>query len=309
MTLRQTISDALRNVLPARPGIAVIHSSLSGLVAPAEFTRWDALAALDALVRDGWTIALPAFTFSFCGGKAFDVAKSPSEVGVLADWALEGLGYAYRTPHPIYSFVTAGPCAQSLISRQALTTFGEGSAFEYFEQENATIVMLGCDWKYCTQFHRYEELAAVGYRHFKDFAGRAKVIESDEAVTARMYVRDLKIDAENDFSPAVESLREQKAIATSQLWRGKIEAVSARDLAARNCRKIRWPTSKMRRRSATKLVRRSRLNPCHPCGSPCSGIPTLSTCKPHLRGALTSFCQGDVRPSTWYRSANWSRKC
>jgi FkbH-like protein len=232
MMLRQTISDALRNVLPARPGMAVIHSSLSGLVAPAEFTRWDALAALDALVRDGWTIALPAFTFSFCGGKAFDVAKSPSEVGALADWALEGLGYAYRTPHPIYSFVTAGPCAQSLMSRQALTTFGEGSAFEYFEQENATIVMLGCDWKYCTQFHRYEELAAVGYRHFKDFAGRAKVIESDEAVTARMYVRDLKIDAENDFSPAVGSLREQKAIVSSQLWRGKIEAASARDIAA-----------------------------------------------------------------------------
>lgn len=229
------MSDAIRDVLPARPGIAVIHSSLSALVAPAEFTRWDVLAALDALVRDGWTIALPAFTFSFCGGKAFDVAESPSEVGILADWALAGLGYAYRTPHPIYSFVTAGPCAQSLISRQALTTFGEGSAFEFFEQENATIVMLGCDWKYCTQFHRYEELAAVGYRHFKDFAGRARFFESDEAVAARMYVRDLKIDAENDFSPAVESLRERKAIATGQLWRGKIETVCASDLAA-TCR-------------------------------------------------------------------------
>lgn len=228
---REVISQALRQVLPSRPGIAVIHSSLSALVPPGAFTRWDILAAIDGLVGEGWTIALPAFTFSFCGGKPFDLQSSQSEVGVLADWCLDGLPGAMRTSHPIYSFVVVGPEASTIAGLSSKTTFGEGSPFEFFEQHDAALVMLGCGWRFCTQFHRYEELASVPYRYFKDFSGRVRVAAADEAVIARMYVRDLKIDARNDFSPIVDTLRQAGAIKTQDIWRGIVECASVSDVA------------------------------------------------------------------------------
>lgn len=229
---QQELLDALCAVLPPEPGLAVIHSSLSALVAPRQVGRWDVLATLDKLVRAGWTIALPAFTFSFCGGKMFDLQSSTSEVGLLADWALTGLPQARRTQHPIYSFVVAGPLAEKLLSLTPLTTFGAGSSFEYFERQGATVIMLGCDWKFCTQLHRYEEIANVPYRYFKDFSGQCRIGKTEQSVTARMFVRDLDIDPENDFSPAIEALRSQGAIRTCELWRGRIEATAVGALAA-----------------------------------------------------------------------------
>lgn len=228
---RQELLDALRAVIPHEPGLLVIHSSISGLVPPKDLSRWDVVAALNTLVTSGWTIALPAFTFSFCGGKPFDLAASASEVGVLADWALTGLTQARRTAHPIYSFVVAGPLADQLLALQAKTTFGEGSPFEFFEGHDATLVMFGCDWKFCTQFHRYEELADVPYRYFKDFSGQRRIGRAEETVTARMFVRDLEINAANDFSPAVAALRAKSAIATRELWRGRVEATPVKALA------------------------------------------------------------------------------
>lgn len=200
---RTELLEALRAVLPPVPGVAVIHSSLPELGGPGQLSRWDVLAALDRFVSEGWTICLPAFTFSFCRGQPFDHASSPSEVGVLADWARVDLPGARRTAHPIYSFVVAGPLAGALEGRQAETTFGAGSPFEFFEQRQATLVMLGCDWKFCTQFHRYEELAAVPYRLYKDFSGLAGSGPSRAVVSARMFVRDLPSNPQNDFSPAV----------------------------------------------------------------------------------------------------------
>ena len=228
---RTELIEALRAVLPPAPGVAVIHSSLPDLGGPGQLGRWDMLAALDRFVNEGWTICLPAFTFSFCRGQPFDQAGSPSEVGILADWARAALPGARRTSHPIYSFVVAGPLTGALEALQAETTFGAASPFEFFEQRQATVVMLGCDWKFCTQFHRYEELAGVPYRLYKDFSGLAGRVGSRTAVSARMFVRELTSNPQNDFSPAVEALRAGGAILTSALWRGQVQATSVVALA------------------------------------------------------------------------------
>lgn len=222
---------ALRATLPATPGIAVIHSSMSRLMPPGDFRPGDALRALDRLIGEGWTVALPAFTFSFCGGGAFDRLGSPSEVGVLADWMLKGLVGARRTDHPIYSFVVKGPRADAILACRSETTFGVGTPFELFERENAAIVMLGCGWTYCTQFHRYEELAEVPYRYFKNFEGNADLGDGMTPVAAPMFVRDLELDAQNDFGPAVAALRSEGAIRSAPLWRAEVETVDAADLA------------------------------------------------------------------------------
>jgi FkbH-like protein len=229
---RDELLDALRDVIPAKPGIAVIHSSLSRLLPPTGFEPRDALYAISALVDSGWTIALPAFTFSFCAGKAFDAGHSASETGVLADWVLAQVPQAQRTRHPIYSFVVVGPRAGELIQCRSSTTFGDDSPFGYFERHDAVLVMLGCGLESCTQFHRCEEVAAVPYRYFKTFAGDADYGSGAARTEATMYVRDLASDPANDFSRAIEALTAQGAVVVCKLWRADVNVVRAGDVAA-----------------------------------------------------------------------------
>jgi FkbH-like protein len=239
MTLRQSLLTALRELLGTEPGLAVIHSSLADLGSRDAMNRWDVLYSLHCLIGYGWTVALPAFTFSFCGGRPFHHSKSPSEVGILADWLLADHPGAVRTPHPIYSFVVAGPKAESLVACPSTTTFGDDSPFGLFERENAALLMLGCDWKFATQFHRYEEKAAVSYRYLKEFAGRADLGDGkgEREARASMYVRRLEVEPVNDFIPAIARLRSEGSINSAPLHRASVQSVRIVDLA-RVCREL-----------------------------------------------------------------------
>jgi FkbH-like protein len=230
--LRIEFLQALREVLPAEPGTVVMHSSLAMIAPGVPLTKWDIHYAVGVLASEGWTIALPAFTFSFCRGEPFQVGGSPSETGAVADWLLEAFPQARRTLHPIYSFCVHGPRAAAIAACKSSTTFGDDSPFELFERENATIVMAGCGWEYCTLFHRYEEKAEVPYRVFKDFAGDLVAADgSVETVIAPMFVRDLDVGGLNDFDPAVQVLQTTGAIREVALWRGQISAASAQSIA------------------------------------------------------------------------------
>jgi FkbH-like protein len=233
MTLRQSLLGVLRELLGTEPGLAVIHSSLADIGSRDVVNHWDVLYGLHCLINQGWTLALPAFTFSFCGGRPFHYLRSPSEVGILAQWVLADHPDAVRTPHPIYSFVVAGPKADSLVKCPSTTTFGDDSPFGLFERENAALMMLGCDWRFATQFHRYEEKAAVSYRYFKEFAGRADLGDGkgERDVRASMYVRRMEVDPVNDFTPAISRLRAEGSIAEAPLHRASVQSVRIADVA------------------------------------------------------------------------------
>lgn len=237
MLARTEIFEALTRVLPERPGIAVIHSSFHGLMPPKGFEPWDALSAVRSLVQRGWTVALPAFTLAFCRTGVFDMRTSASETGTFATW-LQGLDpEAIRTPHPIYSFAAVGPRAAEIAACPSATTFGDDSPFGLFERANARLVMLGCGWDACTQIHRYEETAKVPYRFFKEFKGTADFGNGPSPTAASMFVRDLDIDAANDFDILAKDLHEKGVVETSRLFRGRVEATDAahlKEIAARS---------------------------------------------------------------------------
>lgn len=232
MLARAELLEALSGVLPAKPGIAVIHSSFHSLLPPKGFEPWDALFAVGSLTQAGWTVALPAFTFSFCRTGIFDLRNSASETGVFAGWAMNLIPESIRTPHPIYSFVVLGPRAREIAACPSTTTFGDDSPFGFFERENARLVMLGCGWDACTQIHRYEEAAKVPYRYFKEFKGTADLGRGPEQKTAKMFVRDLGINPVNDFTVLASDLHEAGLVSSSRLFRGRVEATDAAALAA-----------------------------------------------------------------------------
>jgi len=216
--LEKTLSD-----LSMDHDVLVIHSSIANF--RIDNQKWVFLSALRHLIEQGKTLALPAFTFSFCKTGEFSKGM-PSEVGILADWALE-LPEFKRTDHPIYSFAVAGPQRNSFLKAKSRTTFDDTSPFGVCEALNAAIIMLGCDWNFCTQFHRYEEIHKVPYRHYKCFQGATS---KGGDLTAEMYVRDLEINAENDFQPLVESLKKQNGILAAKCSGGLIQKVGCNDL-------------------------------------------------------------------------------
>ncbi len=227
--LGKGLLGALRKASRRGSRLVVVHSSLPDLRPPTENLKWEVLSAFRELVDSGLTVAAPAFTFSFCRGRPYH-HRAPSETGVLADWLL-GLRGAERTRHPIYSFAVCGPLSQRLLDCKNSTTFGADSSFALFEELDAEIMLLGAQWRDCTQFHFFEEEAQVPYRCYKEFEGVADYGRGPERTAARMFVRDQGIDAENDWSRLEAALRADGAITSVALWGGLVESATCRDIA------------------------------------------------------------------------------
>lgn len=215
----------LRRILPSSPGVVLVHSSLAKLMPPESVDKKNVLAAMAGLVDNGWTLAFPAFTFSFCHGKPFDLRSSASETGVLADWVLEMLPGAVRTRHPVYSFVVVGPRTKEIAACSARTSFGDDTPFAFFEQENAWQIALGNGVRDFTQCHRYEELANVPYRYWKEFSGQSDFGDGAQIVTRRLFVLDLRLDAQRDWNIIFDKARSEGVLHEYPLWRGKVHII------------------------------------------------------------------------------------
>jgi FkbH-like protein len=229
MSRRERILAALRAVLDPRDRVVVVHSSLFAFRTPTEGLREDLLAALRALLADGLTVALPAVTFEFCRTHEYHHERSVPNTGVLVEWFL-GLPEVRRTPHPVYSFAVAGPLAEELAACRSDTAFGADTVFEVFERERARIVMLGAGWNSCTQMHRYEELAAVPYRHEMVVSGHADFGAGRVPLDLRMIVRDVALRSTLDFAPVFDRMRESGAMRRAELLGATVESVSTADL-------------------------------------------------------------------------------
>lgn len=226
MMTARSILDTIRPLIGGTPRLVVLHSSLYPFrLSEAEF-KWPLLRAIDRLIADGHTVAVPTFTFDFCKTGRFDIHRSRPETGQLGRMVMD-LAAFRRSAHPIYSFAVAGPRADDIIACQSSTTFSPDSPFGLFDRENAKLVMFGCGWEFCTQFHYYEEEAGVPYRLYKTF----EPASGEEARPAKMFVRNLDIGAHNNFSAALGALYAKHAISRATLGEGAVEAADCLDFA------------------------------------------------------------------------------
>ena len=166
---------AIKKVIPTQPCWIVIHSSLIHFNFHNGNMKWAFLKAIRKLVNEGYTIAFPSFTFSFTRTGLFNKILNTSETGVLADWVFQ-MNDSIKTNHPIYSHVLVGVEAKDALEASIHTCFGANSIFAIFERKNAILTMFGCDWRYCTSFHYFEEKRKVPYRFFKKFYYKNKQI-------------------------------------------------------------------------------------------------------------------------------------
>lgn len=229
MLTAENISESLLSVVAPDDQFVMMHSSLRAFGIPPKSVSDGLLAAINRLTETGVTFAIPAFTFNFCSEGIYHFRDSKPETGSFATIAMS-LPNAQRSPNAIFSFIVCGPRQQDLIDCQSNTTWGDGSPFSLFEEEPSSIVMVGCDWNRCTHVHLYEEKAKVPYRYYKDFAGTADYGSGAFETSARMFVRNLSLQAENDFHPAINGLRAAGAVRSAKIGTSQIEAVSVADL-------------------------------------------------------------------------------
>lgn len=172
--------------------VVVLHASVPDLIDPVneDGLKTALIATISELADAGMTIAVPAFTPSFARSKHYHFRQTVSESGMLATWMQDCLPSSTRLAHPIYSYQVIGPGVGQLSALPHKHPFGEGSAAEWFEQVNATIIGLGTDA--FTQTHRLEYLeAAPHHRRYLAVQGQADFGTGPTQVTADVYIRDL----------------------------------------------------------------------------------------------------------------------
>lgn len=229
--------------LGLQPGMGVLaHSALHyfGRLPDGAATVYRALAeVLDLPQPDAPTAALPtgtlcvpAFSFSFARGAAFDPAESPSEgMGIFSEY-VRRLPFARRTPHPLQSLAIVGKHAAGLAERVTPCAFDPGSAFERLVELDSWLLLLGASVQAASIIHYSEQRAGVPYRYWKDFSGQVHTGQGWETQTWRMFVRDLDLDPRLVIAPVQRLLEQRGQWRTQPLNYGQVAACRLGDFVA-----------------------------------------------------------------------------
>ncbi len=232
------ITQALRTLGVAPGDTLFVHAGMQGALRVAGRTREEkldtVLDAFEATVPTG-TLMLPTFTYSFCGGEDFDVAASPSTVGLLTERFRTRPGVR-RTHEPLFSVAVRGALPADreaeLFAAHDVSCFGERSVFAHLYEVDAKLVFFGVGFEFCTFLYLVEQREQVPYRYFKPFTG--DVIDGDERtpVQASYFVRRLDQDVVNDFVPLRDELLARGLATELALERGpQIFSAPARAIA------------------------------------------------------------------------------
>lgn len=169
------------------------------------------LKVLKDAVGEKGTIVMPAFSYSFCEKKVFDVQKSKSKVGVLTEFFRNSEGVS-RTVHPIFSFSVWGMRKDEFMDI-GTDAFSMESVYGKMIQSNDKMILLGADKGY-TIYYLAEESLGVSHRYFKYFSGIVRDGEKEYELTVPYYVRCLDRRSEEN-PPSVSAYLLEKEVEKS----------------------------------------------------------------------------------------------
>jgi aminoglycoside N3'-acetyltransferase len=189
---------------------------LSRIWTIARILEWDIkeipvrlLDVIEDVVGPDRTLVLPSFYTAFAKERAFDLARSKPDTGVIPLCAFERPDYI-RTLKPMNNFIAKGPRAEEVFSLPCTTAWGDDSVFGWLDEHDARIVLLGImeeDYGWLV-IHRAEEIEQVDYRYFKRFSGElyddGKSLGPCEEV---LFVGPRHLNFERDHTVATNCLR------------------------------------------------------------------------------------------------------
>ena len=190
----------------------LIHSTLSGTLRQLrrqgrKLTPHDVLRTFQEAVGEEGTLLFPLFNFGFARGEPFDIRKTPSEMGILAETARLHPN-AVRTGHPIYSFAVIGRRAERFWELENFSGYGADSPFAILRELDGKITVLDLpDQHSMTFYHHVEEMEQVPYRYHKIFRGWYTAYdEKPQEREFGLFVRNVDQGVKTHVNPMGERL-------------------------------------------------------------------------------------------------------
>ena len=206
MSIKQYISDFLKNGNVFKNDIVLVHSNISKLYKELlkkkyKFNINDILEIFIDYIGINGTLIFPTFNFDFCRGKDFSIKDTPSQMGVLTELA-RVKALTNRTWHPVYSFVLFGNIPTQEIKKKNYSAYGKESIFNWITEVDGKIAIINLsDQNSMTYYHHVEELLNVDWRYKKQFYGNYTDFTGNiEKTEATIFVRDLKKGIQTDVT-------------------------------------------------------------------------------------------------------------
>ena len=233
------LGEVLRRIGVERGDCLLVHSDITSLL-EANLTVPSIIGQLlDALGNEG-TLVLPTFNFGWCDGAGFDHRRTPSQMGLLTEWARRDPRFV-RTAHPVYSFAVAGRRQADFMVYDQPNAYGVGSGFDIVHNLDGKILAMGLPWSQSmTFFHYIEEQERVPYRYFKPFAGRYR--DTVGKLTKReyfLYVRNLETGVETYLEDAERHFLENGFAKETQSLGTRFILVGAKELYEESAKELR----------------------------------------------------------------------
>ncbi|MGI6173266.1 MAG: AAC(3) family N-acetyltransferase [Christensenellales bacterium] len=161
-----SLTNDLETMGLQRSGTLLAHTSMKSIGQ----VDGGADTVLDVLMdfhRDSGLFAMPSLTWDLALQEepVFDVLHEPTVVGLLPEMFRRREG-TIRSWHPTHSMCAYGKDAKAFLAndRNTHTPCAKESAWHKLIEQNATILMIGCDLTSCTFLHGTEEWANVPNR-------------------------------------------------------------------------------------------------------------------------------------------------
>lgn len=173
----QALYDTLIKLGADKCEILYIHSSLSFGTPNPKLKKSQLLGAILDVIKalNVKTVCMPTFTFSFCNGKDYDPAKSPSKMGVLNEYFRKQEG-VLRSADPLMSTALMGEDTD-LVLNVGHSSCGANSTFDKLRhRDGVKFLFLGPKIGDCmTYMHYLEWLYGVDYRYERVFKGNVTI--------------------------------------------------------------------------------------------------------------------------------------
>ncbi len=188
----------LRELQADQCDVLYIHTGMQFGLPNLQLGRSGVLEAIAEVLYglDVPTLIMPSYTFSFCDGQAFDLAKSASSMGALNEY-MRVRHQWMRSCDPLMSNILHGE-ERGLLTQIGKQSVGRGSTFDLLSNLNAEVkfLFLGPRIHDCfTYMHYLEAIKQVPYRY--DFTFSGSIIDGNRHYEDQytLYIRDEGVQA------------------------------------------------------------------------------------------------------------------
>lgn len=185
------------------------------------------------------TLVVPTFTFSFCNHEVFDVRKSKTYMGALAEY-IRTRPNARRSLDPLLSMSVIGKQVHILDGDLGKNSLGAGSAYDRLHHiSDVKFLCFGSDFgEYFTYIHYVEKMLEVPYRYDQEFHGT--IIDLDgKAYEDTHYIHTACGGVIPSSFPYFKELLVQKGLMqTARLGDSEAVCISEKDVYSETVRQI-----------------------------------------------------------------------